>query len=95
MRAGGGAGLREIPVGFDHNAGVIVVAALLYCAAGLLALRIPPRHLGPDLAERRPSLWHELGAVLRGLVAGVRHLRDRPRAGYALGAIGVTGSGTG
>jgi MFS family permease len=84
-----GAGLRQVPVGFDHDAGVIVVAAAIYCGAGLLALRVPPRHLGPDLDEARPTLRHELGEVVRGLVAGMRHLRERRQAGYALGAIGV------
>jgi MFS family permease len=84
-----GAGLRGVPVGFDGDVFVIIVAAAVYFAAGLLALRVPRRQLGPDLADPRPSLWRELGEVMRGLVAGVRHLRDRPQAGYALGAIGV------
>jgi MFS family permease len=84
-----GAGLREIPISVDHDAGVIVLAAAVYCAAGLLALRIPARHLGPDLAEQRPTLAHELGEVVRGLAAGVRHLRARPQAAYALTAIGI------
>jgi MFS family permease len=84
-----GAGLRGVPVGFDGDAFVIVIAAAIYCAAGLLALRIPQRHLGPDLTDPRPNIWHELGEVVRGLVAGVRHLRERRQAGYALGAIGV------
>jgi MFS family permease len=84
-----GAGLRGVPAGFDSDVFVIVVAAVIYCAAGLLALRIPRRHLGPDLTDPRPNIWHELGEVVRGLVAGVRHLRERRQAGYALGAIGV------
>jgi MFS family permease len=84
-----GAGLREVPIGIDSDAGVIVVAAAVYCTAGLLALRIPPRHLGPELAEQRPRLSNELAEVVRGLAAGVRHLRARPVAGYALAVIGV------
>jgi MFS family permease len=84
-----GAGLRRIPFGFDHDVAVILIAAVVYLAAGLLALRIPPRHLGPDVAQPPPGLAHELADVVRGLVAGVRHLAERRPAGYALGAIGV------
>jgi MFS family permease len=84
-----GAGLRAVPVGFDRNAGVIVIAAAVYCAAGLLALRVPPRFLGPDHDDRRPRLSDELGAVVRGLVAGAQHLRERREAGLALGAVGA------
>jgi MFS family permease len=82
-----GAGLRGIPTGIDHDAPVIVVAAALYCGAGILALRIPPRQLGPDLAQPRPSLTHEIAEVARGLVAGTRHLYQRRQAGLALSAI--------
>jgi MFS family permease len=84
-----GAGLRTIPIGGDHDAAVIVVAALIYCLAGLLALRIPQRFLGPQLADQQPRLRDELSAVLRGLVAGVGHLRERRQAGRALAAIGA------
>jgi MFS family permease len=84
-----GAGLRRIPFGFDQDVAVILIAAAIYLAAGLLALRIPPRYLGPELAEPRPSLRHELAEVVRGLIAGARHLSERRTAGYALAAIGV------
>jgi MFS family permease len=84
-----GAGLREVPLGLDSDAAVIVGAAVLYAAAGMLALRLPPAHLGPDVAEPRPNLTHELAEVVRGLVAGVRHLNARRPAGLALAAIGL------
>jgi predicted MFS family arabinose efflux permease len=66
---------------------VIVVGAAIYCVAGLLALRIPARYLGPDISEPRPRIRHELARVARGLVAGLRHLAQRRQAGYALCVI--------
>jgi MFS family permease len=84
-----GTALSGIPVGFDQDPGVVVVAAITYCCAALLALRIPRHQLGPDLGGERPRLWHELRRVARGLLAGLRHLRGRPQAAYALAVIGA------
>jgi MFS family permease len=84
-----GAGLRALPIAGDDNAAVIVVAAAVYGLAGLLALRVPPGYLGPAVDAPRARLGHELAAVVGGLVAGVRHLRERRDAGLALGAVGA------
>jgi MFS family permease len=86
---GAGATVRQLLAGSDRGRDVlvIVIGASIYAIAGLLALRIPRRHLGPDVDEVRSSLRHEIAEVARGLVAGIRHLRERRQAGYALGVI--------
>ncbi len=76
-------------VGVDGDVGVLVTAAVVYGAAGLLALRIPRDMLGPDLLSGRPAVREAVGAVTRGLVEGLRHLRHRPAAAHGLLTIGA------
>src|SRR5450755_1240196 len=69
----------------------LMVGGVCYVCAGLLATRIPRSLLGPsaaaDAAPAAPgALGTDLADVLRGLVAGARHLARRRRAAAALAA---------
>jgi MFS family permease len=66
----------------------LVAAAVAFAAAGLLAGRLGRRQLGPDRVPKRLGWTHELGLVVVGLRAGLRHLRRRRAAGAALLMIG-------
>lgn len=66
---------------------IIMVAAVGYLAAGLLACRIPIDSLGPDFDDARPQVRRALGTVVSGLGAGLRHVRERPTPAAALSVI--------
>jgi hypothetical protein len=66
---------------------VLVVAATVMAAAGLLALRFGRAELGPE-AARHGSVTGDLGGVVRGLLAGLAHLVERRPAGRALAMLG-------
>jgi MFS family permease len=89
LALGSGSRLAWDGVGADSDVGVLLTAAVLYGVAGALALRIPRDLLGPDLDQPRPALPDAVRHVAAGLVAGLRHLADRPAAAYGLTAIGV------
>jgi MFS family permease len=89
LGAGTGARAAWGRLGVDSDVGVLATAAVLYGLAGLVALRIPRDMLGPDLDAARPAVREALGNVARGLVDGLRHLRRRRTAAYALTAIGL------
>jgi MFS family permease len=82
-----GTAVGRIPVAFVGDAGVVVLAAMIYLAAAALALRIPLHQLGPDLDRERSEVSRELARVVSGLAAGLRHLRARPAAAAALAVI--------
>lgn len=84
-----GSGLRQLPWPGDPDVGLILLGGAIYLAAAALALRIPRHQLGPDLATARPAIRAELGNVVTGFVAGLRHLRERPIAARALAVIGA------
>ncbi len=81
--------------GLAGSAATLWFAGACYIAAALLGTRLAKHLLGPFEAGARPAagvrsgLAGELGEVFRGLVAGLRHLSERRRAAYALGAVGV------
>jgi MFS family permease len=79
--------------GLAGSAATLWFGGVCYIVAGLLATRLPKDLLGPDPAERGEaggtSLGSELRQVAEGLVAGLRHLNERRRAAYAIGAVGV------
>jgi MFS family permease len=81
--------------GLAGSAATLWFAGACYVVAGLLGTRLAKGLLGPFEAERlaaaraRSSVAGELTDVVRGLVAGLRHLNERRRAAYALGAVGV------
>jgi len=79
--------------GLAGSAATLWFAGLCYVAAGLLGTRLARDLLGPDPAERPQSgdssLAGELRDVTAGLMDGLRHLNQRRRAAYALGAVGL------
>lgn len=87
---GGGLALALQYVVGDGSGGYALIAlasALGYGTSAFLARRFAPDQLGPDDVER--SHRETVGDVARGLVAGARHVRDRPEVASALTAIGA------
>lgn len=80
---------QTLRLGVDGDVGVLVLAAVLYGVAGVLALRIPRDLLGPDHDPARPAAREAARHVARGLVEGLRHLRRRGPALHGLAAIGA------
>ena len=76
------------PEAWDADVTVLATAALLYAGAGALALRIPRDLLGPDFDPDRPAVRAAVGHVVRGLLDGLRHLRERRSAAAALAVVG-------
>jgi MFS family permease len=75
--------------GDTADAEVIVVAALVYAIAALIALGMHRDLLGPDLAGEPPQTREAVRRVARGLVDGGRHVWSHRPAAYALTAIGA------
>ncbi|MGH3312916.1 MAG: MFS transporter [Streptomyces sp.] len=73
--------------GGGANALIVSVGAVLYLVAGIAALRIGRDRLGPGPAPAAHRLPAALASTVRGLVAGLRHLRERRTATYALAAM--------
>lgn len=73
-----------VPPGNGADAAVVTLAALLYLLSASCAWRIPPHSLGPDQDSARPRAGRAMLATTRGLWDAVRHLTNRPPAGYAL-----------
>lgn len=76
-------------LGWNDDVAVLVVASVLYGAAGALALRIPRDLLGPDQVPEHPGVRDAVRHVARGLRSGLRHLGERRPAAYGLAAIGA------
>lgn len=93
--AGGAAGLAVRGVlhsggGGGGYAAVAVLGGLTYLASSVVATGFPNAELlGPDVRSVRVPLPVAARVVVAGLAAGARHLWQRPRATYALAAIGV------
>jgi MFS family permease len=88
--AGGGAALVLLRVVGAGNGGYAVLAAssaVPYLLAAAVAGGFARAALGPDAAARSARLTAR--DVLAGMVAGARHVRSRPRAAAALGAISL------
>jgi len=83
--------------GLAGSAATLWFAGACYLAAGLLGARLAKNLLGPTRltdADRtapaaRASIARELKDVLSGLADGLRHLNQKRKAAYALGAVGV------
>jgi MFS family permease len=85
--AGIGLGLRSAGGGADRGDALAALAgALGYVAAALVAMRLPADSLGPH-PPSTDSLREQLAGIVRGLLAGARHLWHRPVAARALGVI--------
>jgi MFS family permease len=71
----------------NHGYGVLAGAgALFYLTASMIArVEFARMELGPDVvAPRTVSIPREVAAAARGMVAGARHLIDRPPVAYAM-----------
>jgi MFS family permease len=79
--------------GHVGSAATLLLGGAGYAAAGLLGLRMGRHLLGPTqlpgAQAPRPGIGDEIADVARGLLGGLRHLGERRRAAYALGAVGV------
>jgi MFS family permease len=82
-------GVLHIADGVDGDVVVLVIAAVCYAAAALLALRIPRTLLGPAHDPARPAVREAVRHVARGLVDGLVHLSHRRTAAHGLAAIGA------
>jgi MFS family permease len=90
--AGAGCGvLLRLLFGADRHgiALVLICAAAAYVAASIIATTLGRDLLGPELRTARPETREAVGRVLRGLLDGARHVRERRTAAAALAAIGV------
>ncbi|WP_052866234.1 MFS transporter [Streptomyces niger] len=87
--AGGGLAFAVRLAGVESDTSSVLLGAVLYlCAAGV-ALRIPPGLLGPDPRQVPPRLAAALLDTVRGLTAGLTHLRKRRSAARALAAMAL------
>ena len=91
-----GLGVHFITGGGHGGSSVtLLTGGACYLIAGLLAMRMSRGLLGPDTPEletsgvRERSVTTDLADVVRGLVAGLRHLGQRRKAAYAMGAVGA------
>jgi MFS family permease len=81
--------------GLAGSAATLWFGGACYVAAGLLGLRMSRDLLGPNRAgleqrqEPTTSVASDLADVVRGLIGGLKHLGQRRKAAYALGAVGV------
>ncbi|MFF1480654.1 MFS transporter [Streptomyces sp. NPDC058301] len=84
--AGGGLafGVRLV---LPADAVTVLLGSLLYLCAALWSLRLPPGLLGPDPDAARPGIRAAIGATVRGLAGGLRHLRERRTAAHVLIAM--------
>jgi MFS family permease len=75
--------------GDDGSAIVALSASVVYVAAAAIASRMPRPLLGPS-APPAQTVGDQLRHVVRGLLAGARHVHERPAARRALAAISAT-----
>jgi MFS family permease len=69
------------------TAGVLLAAATTCLAAALVATRMAPDLLGPDLDDEPVESRQAVRHVVAGMLDGARHVRSHRAAAYALGAI--------
>jgi MFS family permease len=87
---GAGVAIALLQVTGSGNAGyaaLALAAALPYLGAAAVVAGFSRAHLGPDFRTRSAVL--SARAVTVGMVAGARHVRERPPAAAALTAIGL------
>lgn len=87
----GGAAAILVRLGVGNSnlayATIALAAALPYLAAAATGTGFERQTLGPDELERAGR--ESARQILRGLIAGGRHIRDRPAVTYALAAMAV------
>ncbi|WP_335932313.1 MFS transporter [Streptomyces sp. PTD5-9] len=87
--AGGGLAFVVRLVISESDAAVVLLGAALYLASALASLTLATRLLGPERDGPRVRLAAALTITARGLVEGLRHLRERRHAARALAAMTV------
>lgn len=90
--AGAGVGyLLRVVFGADRHGTAIILlwAAAAYVLTSAIATTMGRDLLGPSFRAARPEAREAVRRVLRGLLDGARHVRDRRSAAFALGAIGM------
>jgi MFS family permease len=83
--------VRDVAKAFSDQPDLVVLMAALLaylCASGL-ATRMSRMLLGPDFDPELPDVREAVRKVVRGLVAGARHLKERREAAYGLAAVGA------
>jgi len=75
--------------GRGDDALVVTLGAVLYLLAGLSALRLGRDRLGPGTRHGAPRIRAALAGTARGLRDGLRHLRARRSAAYALATMAL------
>lgn len=71
-----------------RHALALVLAAVVFAMAAMLALRLGARDLGPD-EEPKTTLTEDFRQVLTRMVAGVKYLTRRGTPMYALGIMAI------
>ncbi len=74
----------------EPDIAIVLISGVGYLVAALLALRMPVDLLGPDREEEHAPVRAALGGVVRGMVDGLRHLRERRSAARALTVIAAS-----
>lgn len=90
--AGAGAGyVLRVLFGADRHGTAIILlwAAAAYVVTSAIATTMGRDRLGPSFRAARPETREAVRRVLRGLLDGARHVRERRSAAFALGAIGM------
>ncbi|MFE1959741.1 MFS transporter [Streptomyces sp. NPDC059479] len=87
--AGGGLAFAVRLAVSDSDAAVMLLGAVLYLCAALTSLLLARELLGPEKALTQTHLGAALASTARGLVGGLRHLRERRAAAGALAAMTV------
>ncbi|MFC6064963.1 MFS transporter [Streptomyces ochraceiscleroticus] len=87
--AGGGLAFAIRLAGAETDAIAVLLGAVLYLCAALVALRIPAALLGPDPGRVAPRVSAALLSTARGLAAGLNHLGRRRSAARALAAMAL------
>lgn len=72
-----------------EDAVALVLASVVYLLAGAAALRIGRDRLGPAAHERTRNIPAALAETVRGLLAGLRHVRERRPAAYTLAGVAL------
>jgi MFS family permease len=86
---GGGLAFAVRLLGWDSDAAVVLLGAVLYLSSALASLRMDRELLGPDRELIQPRLGAALASTARGLADGLRHLSQRRSAARALAAMTV------
>ncbi|MFI5805573.1 MFS transporter [Streptomyces sp. NPDC051561] len=86
---GGGLAFAVRLLGWDSDAAVVLLGAVLYLCAALASLRMDRELLGPDREVLQPRIGAALASTAHGLLDGLRHLAGQRPAARALAAMTV------